>query len=87
MESLEERLEKALGEEFFNENVLFRTGGRRMVIRTGARGMELFEEAMEKHTGFYRVYIGKKVLRILRRCKTPIRKSSLTGRYYKLLKK
>lgn len=55
-------------------------------IYTGAGGMELFEEAMEKAFGFKRVYIGKKVLRILRRVKTPIKKSRLTGRYYKLIK-
>lgn len=55
------------------------------IIRTGAGGYDLFQEAFEKKVGFERVYIGKKVLRILRRLKNPIRKS-MNKRYYKLIK-
>lgn len=58
---------------------------RNVKIYTGVGGYELLMEAMENQLGYSRVYIGKKVLRILRRLKTPIKKSP-TGRYYKLMK-
>lgn len=58
---------------------------RKIVIRTGTGGYEMFQEGMENQFGLYRIYIGKKVMRILRISKIPIKKS-LTGRYYKLLR-
>lgn len=47
--------------------------------------MDLFMEAMEESQGMKRVYVGSKVPRILRRLKTPIRRSQYTGKYYKLI--
>lgn len=44
----------------------------------------MFEEAMENQLGLQRIYIGKKVPRILRILRTEIKKSR-TGRYYKLV--
>lgn len=57
------------------------------VIRmwTGIGGKDQFDIAIENRIGLYRVRIGKKVPRILRTLKTPIRKS-IVGYYYKLLK-
>lgn len=57
---------------------------RTIRLYTGIGGMELFEEAFEKHAGLKRIYIGKKVLRILRTSKAVIKKS-YSGRYYKLI--
>lgn len=57
---------------------------RSIRLYTGVGGYELFQEAMEASAGLKRIYIGKKVMRILRRLKTPIRKS-VSGRYYKLI--
>jgi hypothetical protein len=57
---------------------------RGIKIYTGVGGMDLFEEAMEEHAGLKRVYIGKKVPRILRKLPISIKKS-LSGRYYRLI--
>jgi len=57
-----------------------------MIIRTGRGGYELFQEGIEHATGRTRIYIGKKVLRILRYTRGRIHKSSLSGRYYRLVK-
>ena len=60
---------------------------RIMKIYTGVGGYNLFQEAMEeKLLGTKRIYIGKKVPRILRKLKTPIHKS-VTGIYFKRIKK
>lgn len=75
-----------IGKEIMKWDDLYRTKERSIRIMTGAGGYELIQEAMEKAGGFYRIYIGKKVVRILRRLKTPILKSSLSKRYYKLMK-
>lgn len=58
---------------------------RKIIIRTGVGGFDLFTETMENSAGFERVRIGKKVPRILRRLKTPIKKSPV-GYYYKLVR-
>lgn len=58
---------------------------REITIHTGIGGMELFQEAIEKKLGFERVYMGKKVLRILRINKISIGKSH-TGRYFRKIK-
>lgn len=59
---------------------------RTIRLYTGAGGADLFGETMEfKVSGTVRVYMGYKVLRILRRLKTPIHKS-YSGRYYKCIK-
>lgn len=60
---------------------------RNINIYTGAGGMDIFEEALQWHLGIRRIYIGKKVPRILRRLKTTIRKSPYTDRYYKIIGK
>jgi hypothetical protein len=58
-----------------------------MIIKTGRGGYELLQEAFEeKGSSRKRIYIGKKVMRILRAAKGTIRKSSLSGRYYRLVK-
>ena len=54
---------------------------RNVKIYTGVGGYNLFEEAMERHIGFERVYIGKKVPRILRKVHKDIRKS-ITGLFF-----
>lgn len=59
---------------------------RTIRIYTGIGGYDLFQEAVENGEGFYRIYIGKKVLRILRGLNPSIRKS-VKGKYYKLSKK
>lgn len=51
-----------------------------MVLYTGAGGAELFDEAMDRHAGYERVYAGKKPLRLL---KHKLIKSPYTGRYYR----
>lgn len=58
---------------------------RNIRLYTGAGGMDVFEEAMQEQVGLKRIYLGKKVLRILRKTKTPIMKSAYTGRWYKLM--
>lgn len=41
---------------------------RNIIIRTGVGGYNMFQEAFEEQTlGTKRVYVGRKVLRILRR--------------------
>jgi len=50
---------------------------------TGAGGMDMFEEAMGEAVGLKRIWLGRKVLRILRRLKGSIRKSPYTGKYYR----
>lgn len=61
---------------------------RQIRIYTGRGGMELVNEAFEDVAGLKRVYIGKKVLRILRRKKREQpHKSHLTDRYYYLRRK
>lgn len=57
-----------------------------ITIYTGAGGMDLIQESMDNAVGYLRIYIGKKVSRMLRVLKSPIRKS-YSGRYYKLIKK
>lgn len=57
---------------------------RHIRIYTGAGGMEMFQEAMEHSVGLERVYMGKKVSRIVKKI-TPGMKKSLTGKYYKLV--
>lgn len=59
---------------------------RRVMLRTGVGGMDLFEEAMEKSIGFSRIYIGKKVPRWLRIKKFTILKSH-SGRWYRRIGK
>lgn len=58
---------------------------RSMILYTGTGGKDLYDETMENHWDFTRVYLGKKVLRILRMSKSVI-KQSANGRYYKLVK-
>jgi len=58
--------------------------GRSIKIWTGAAGMESFEEAFQESVGLKRMYLGNKVLRILRKTKGVINKSSYSGRYYRL---
>jgi len=57
---------------------------RRVTLRTGVGGMDMFEEAMENQVGLQRIYIGYKVPRILRILQGEIKKSH-SGRYYKLV--
>lgn len=59
---------------------------RSMKMYTGTGGMDKFDEAMENQLGYYRVYIGLKVPRILRRIKNIKIKKSVKGIYYRLLK-
>lgn len=58
---------------------------RRTIIHTGTGGYDLFLECVEEKEGFSRVYIGKKVPRILRKLKITI-KLSPKNIYYKLVK-
>ncbi len=58
---------------------------RQIKIYTGAGGLDLYGEAFDKQVGYERVYIGFKVLRILRKLKSPIRKSMTKG-FYKIIK-
>lgn len=62
-----------------------RTRNQKIRLYTNAAGMDIFEECVEKEAGYKRIYLGKKVLRILRRLKNPIR-TSHTGIFYKLIK-
>lgn len=58
---------------------------RKIRLYTGTGGADMFEDSLEfQITGRKRVYIGFKVLRILRRIKMDIRKSH-SGRYFKTL--
>jgi hypothetical protein len=59
---------------------------RSVRLYTGAGGAEMFDEAVEyQGTGYHRQYIGRKVLRILRKAHK-IYKSKYTGIYYKRIK-
>jgi len=53
-----------------------------ITIHTGAGGMELFQEMMDRELGYERVYL-RKVPRIL---KSKFKKSPYTGKYYKRIK-
>lgn len=59
---------------------------RTVTIRTGIGGYDMIMEATENGAGLTRVYIGKKVLRIIRRIKGKIYKSP-RGIYYRLVRK
>jgi hypothetical protein len=56
-----------------------------ITMYTGVVGYDIFNEAMENQVGLYRVYIGKKVPRLLRKMNYNI-KLSARGRWYKLVK-
>jgi hypothetical protein len=58
---------------------------RKVILRTGPGGADLFEEAVERGFGFERIYLGKKFPRILRKLPGRISKSH-SGRYYRLRK-
>lgn len=68
-------------DEYYSKNF----GDNAVVIHTGTGGMDKMGEHFEKYRGFYRIYIGKKVIRILRKLNFKIKKS-FSGRYYKLMK-
>ena len=55
---------------------------RNITIHTGAGGMDMFEEAFEKEVGITRIYMGRKVMRILKK-KFPYIRKSHTGRYFR----
>lgn len=78
----EKDIHKAI-EEFYVDQPIQE---RRIKLYTGAGGMDLFEERMEQHVGLYRIYLGKKIPRILRILNFSIYKNH-RGRYYKLLDK
>jgi hypothetical protein len=59
---------------------------RQIILRTGVGGYDMFLEAMEGQVGLQRIYIGKKVPRIIRGLKGNIHKSP-RGIYYKLVRK
>lgn len=62
------------------------TEGRRVKMYTGAGGFDIFDEAVDNRLGFIRVYIGRKVPRIVSRTTKHKIKKSARGLYYKLMK-
>lgn len=57
---------------------------RTMRMYTGIGGYDNLLEAQERYIGYKRVYIGKKVPRLLKKLNFKVKKS-LVGRYYKLI--
>ncbi len=71
--------------EYLNEifNKQPERDARRTRIYTGVYGYDKYSEKVDNYLGYIRVYIGKKVSRIVRKAsKAPI-KQSASGRYYK----
>lgn len=56
---------------------------RQLRLYTGSGGADMFEEGMERSIGLSRIYIGKKVPRLLKSLNFKIKKS-YRGRYYRL---
>lgn len=78
-----ESIETNLKSLYYNnyENDDFDIGHRNITLHTGAGGADLFEEKVENHGGLQRIYIGKKVMRLVRRVVKHIHKSH-SDRYY-----
>lgn len=76
-----------LTEEMIEEKLreIFARPQRRIVLYTGIGGADNFDETIERRVGYTRVYIGKKVPRLLRSLKFTIHRSKRML-YYKLVK-
>lgn len=72
-------------EESIKEFYYGKAESRQVKMYTNVYGYDLFEECMEGEIGYKRVYIGRKVPRILRKLKITIRQAH-SGRFYKLIK-
>jgi len=59
---------------------------RSITLHTGVGGYNLFGETVDDQRGFKRIYIGKKVPRILRKLNFTILRAPI-GKYYKLVRK
>lgn len=71
-------------EKFFQKS--YEKQERTIKLYTGIGGYDLFQNAFEEALGYKRLYISKKVLRILRRLKSPIKYSIAKKQHYKLIK-
>lgn len=80
-----EVIEEAVKNTFYSDN--FNSEPRRqLTIQTGPYGYDSFSEAMEtKMTGTKRVYLGFKIMRIMRKA-FKVHYSSATKRYFKRIK-
>lgn len=59
---------------------------RTLTIRTGWGGMDMLNEMIQKSGGYMRVYVGKKVPRILRKLKNLNLHKHRTRGYYRVIK-
>mgnify|MGYP003575350974 CR=1 FL=1 len=73
-----DQLQTALGDYYANKE-------RQITLMTGVGGYDQFGISFEKLQGYYRIRIGKKVPRYLRRLGKP--RKSVAGYYYWLKKK
>jgi hypothetical protein len=78
-------LTKTIVEEALND-IFNRPTEKRLKVYTGVYGYDMYLEKVENYSGYVRLYIGRKVSRIVRLHSKAIIKKSVLGKYYKLLR-